>query len=125
LEKLSTTPKTIALILLGVVSLVGPFIEMLTTGKVEDFSNFDVAATVVALPLVFWWYHVDKRERDYQAGPLMNAGILVLAVVAFPIYFVRTRGWKRGAIATLLALGVFAILLGLSELGEWIGTFFI
>jgi len=118
-------PKTIALILLGVVSLVGPFIEMLTTGKVEDFSNFDVAATVVALPLVFWWYHVDKRERDYQAGPLMNAGILVLAVVAFPIYFVRTRGWKRGAIATLLALGVFAILLGLSELGEWIGTFFI
>lgn len=118
-------PKTIALILLGVVSLVGPFIEMLTTGKVEDFSNFDVAATLVALPLVFWWYHVDKRERDYQAGPLMNAGILVLAVVAFPIYFVRTRGWKRGAIATLLALGVFAILLGLSELGEWIGTFFI
>ncbi|HXT69032.1 MAG TPA: hypothetical protein VN700_04730, partial [Vicinamibacterales bacterium] len=85
-------PKTIALILLGVVSLVGPFIEMLTTGKVEDFSNFDVAATLVALPLVFWWYHVDKRERDYQAGPLMNAGILVLAVVAFPIYFVRTRG---------------------------------
>jgi len=118
-------PKTIALILLGVVSLVGPFIEMLTTGKVEDFSNFDVAATVVALPLLFWWYHVDKRERDYQAGPLMNAGILVLAVVAFPIYFVRTRGWKRGAIATLLALGVFAILLELSELGEWIGTFFI
>ena len=118
-------PKTIALILLGVVSLVGPFIEMLTTGKVEDFSNFDVAATLVALPLVFWWYHVDKRERDYQAGPLMNAGILVLAVVAFPIYFVRTRGWKRGAIATLLALGVFAILLGLSELGEGIGTFFI
>jgi len=118
-------PKTIALILLGVVSLVGPFIEMLTTGKVEDFSNFDVAATVVALPLVFWWYHVDKRERDYQAGPLMNAGILVLAVVAFPIYFVRTRGWKRGAIATLLALGVFAILLGLSELGEWIGELFI
>ena len=117
-------PKTIALILLGVVSLVGPFIEMLTTGKVEDFSNFDVAATVVALPLVFWWYHVDKRERDYQAGPLMNAGILVLAVVAFPIYFVRTRGWKGGAMATLLATVFFAILLGLGELGEWLGTFF-
>ena len=118
-------PKTIALILLGVVSLVGTFIEMLLTGQVEALSKFDLATTIVSIPLIFWWYHVDKRERDYQAGPLMNAGILVLAVVAFPIYFVRTRGWKRGAIATLLALGVFAILLGLSELGEWIGTFFI
>ena len=118
-------PKTIALILLGVVSLVGPFIEMLTTGKVEDLSRFDLATTLIALPLIFWWYHVDKRERDYQAGPLMNAGILVLAVVAFPIYFVRTRGWKGGAMATLLATVFFAILLGLGELGEWIGTFFI
>jgi hypothetical protein len=55
----------------------------------------------------------------------MNAGILVLAIVAFPIYFVRTRGWKRGAMATLLAAGFFAILLGLGELGEWIGERFI
>jgi len=38
---------------------------------------------------------------------------------------VRTRGWKRGAVATLLALGVFVILLGLSELGEWIGELLI
>ena len=98
---------------------------MLVTGKVEDLSKFDLATTLVALPLVFWWYHVDKREHGYQAGPLMNAGILVLAIVAFPIYFVRTRGWKRGAMATLLAAGFFAILLGLGELGEWIGERFI
>lgn len=120
-----TAPKTIALALLGVVSLVGPFVEMLATGRVEALSKFDLATTIVSIPLIFWWYHVDKREHDYQAGPLMNAGILVLAIVAFPIYFVRTRGWKRGALATLLALGVFAILFGLGELGEWIGALFI
>ena len=119
-----TAPKTIALALLGVVSLAGPLVEMLVTGKVEDLSKFDIATTIIALPLIFWWYHVDKCERDYRAGPLMNAGILALAVVAFPIYFVRTRGWKRGAIATLLAAGFFALLLGLGELGEWLGTFF-
>jgi hypothetical protein len=118
-------PKTIALILLGVVSLVGPFIEMVTTGQVEALSKFDLATTIVSIPLIFWWYHVDKREHDYQAGPLMNGGIVAVAIVALPIYFVRTRGWKRGAVATLLALGIFAILLGLSELGEWIGTLFI
>jgi hypothetical protein len=118
-------PKTIALALLGALSFAGPLLEMLVTGKVEDLSKFDLATTLVALPLVFWWYHVDKREHGYQAGPLMNAGILVLAIVAFPIYFVRTRGWKRGAMATLLAAGFFAILLGLGELGEWIGERFI
>ena len=120
-----TAPKTIALALLGVVSLVAPFVEMVTTGQVEALSNFDLGLTLVAISLIFWWYHVDKREHDYQAGPLMNGGILAVAVVALPIYFVRTRGWKRGAVATLLALGIFAILLGLSELGEWIGTLFI
>ena len=114
-------PKTIALALLGALSFAGPLLEMLVTGKVEDLSKFDLATTLIALPLVFWWYHVDKREHGYQAGPLMNAGILVLAIVAFPIYFVRTRGWKRGAMATLLAAGFFAILLGLGELGEWVG----
>jgi len=117
-------PKALALILLGVLSFLGPLVEMLTTGKVEDLSRFDLATTLIALPLIFWWYHVDKREHGYQAGPLMNAGILVLAIVAFPIYFVRTRGWKGGAMATLLATVFFAILLGLGELGEWLGTFF-
>jgi hypothetical protein len=119
-----TAPKTVALALLGVVSLVGPFVEMVTTGQVEALSKFDLATTIVSIPLIFWWYHVDKREHDYQAGPLMNGGIVAVAVVALPIYFVRTRGWKRGAVATLLALGVFAVLLGLSELGEWLGTLF-
>jgi hypothetical protein len=118
-------PKTFAQILLGVVSLVGPFIEMVVSGQVEALSRFDLATTIVSIPLIFWWYHVDKREHNYQAGPLMNGGIVAVAVVALPIYFVRTRGWKRGAVATLLALGIFAILLGLSELGEWIGTLFI
>jgi Na+/H+ antiporter NhaD/arsenite permease-like protein len=54
----------------------------------------------------------------------MNGGIVAVAIVALPVYFVRTRGWKRGAVATLLALAVFLVLLGLSELGEWIGELF-
>src|SRR4051812_2050446 len=119
-----TAPKPMALILLGVVSFVGPMIEMLITGKGENLSKFDLAATILSIPLIFWWYHVDKREHDYKAGPLMNDAIVAVAIVALPIYFVRTRGWKRGAIATLLALAAFAVLLGLSELGEWIGTLF-
>jgi hypothetical protein len=118
-------PKTIALILLGVVSLVAPFVEMVVTGQVEPLSKFDLAATVIELPLIFWWYHVDKREHGYRAGPLMNAGIIAVCVVALPIYLIRSRGWKRGIIATLLAGAVLGATFGLAELGEWIGGLFV
>jgi hypothetical protein len=116
------TPKIIALALLGVVSLVGPLIERWVTGRVEPLGRFDLALTLVSIPLIVWWYHVDKRQHGYQAGPLMNAGVVALAILALPIYFVRSRGWKRGSVATLLAAGVLAIYLLLEELGERIGT---
>jgi hypothetical protein len=46
--------------------------------------------------LIFWWYHVDKAEHGYRAGPLLNGGMLLAVVVAMPIYFIRSRGWKNG-----------------------------
>jgi hypothetical protein len=104
------------------VSLAGPFVEVLVTGHVEEFGKFEMAETFVAIALIFWWYHVDKRDHGYRAGPLMNGGVLAAAIVALPIYFVRSRGWKRGALATLAALAVFGITLALGELGEWLGT---
>ena len=116
------TPKTIALVLLGAVSLVGPLLERWWTGRIEPLSTFDVVTTLASIPLIFFWYHVDKRQHDYQAGPLMNVGIVAIAIVALPIYFVRSRGWKRGLVATAFALGVFVVTLALSELGEQVGS---
>jgi len=115
------TPKTVALLLLGLVALVGPILERWWTGRVEPLSNFDLGLTLVAISLIFWWYHVDKRECGYQAGPLMNAGVVALSMVALPVYFIRSRGWKRGLPATLVAAAIFGVLLGLDELGERIG----
>jgi hypothetical protein len=116
------SPKITALVLLAAVSLVGPILEALLTGRIEPLSSFDLGLTVVTISLIFWWYHLDKRERDYRAGPLMNAGIVALSMVALPIYFIRSRGWKRGLLATVLAAGVLAVMFGLGELGERIGA---
>ena len=113
--------KLIALALLGVVSLAGPFAEALITGNVEPYGKWELGETFVALVLIFWWYHVDKAEHGYRAGPLLNGGMLLAAVVAMPVYFVRSRGWQRGALATAVAIAVFALLLGLGEAGEWLG----
>ena len=113
--------KQIALGLLAVVSLAGPLLETLLTGRVEPYGRWELAETVLALALVFWWYHVDKAERGYRAGPLMNGGMLLVMALAMPIYLIRSRGWKRGALAIAVAAAVFAVLLGLGEAGEWLG----
>jgi len=104
------------------VSFAGPLVEVLATGQVEEFGRFAMVETVVAMALVFWWYHVDKRSHGYRAGPLMNGGVLAAAAIALPIYFVRSRGWKRGGIAIAWALLFLGVMFLLEEAGEWLGA---
>ena len=114
--------KQLALGLLAAVSFFGPFLEVLFTGGVVPLGKWELAETLVALVLIFWWYHVDKAEHGYRAGPLMNGGMLLAVVVAMPIYFIRSRGWKNGGRATLIAALVFAVLYGLGEAGEYLAS---
>lgn len=116
------TQKLWSLALLGLLSLVGPALEVIATGRVEPFGKFELVETFIALPLIYWWYHLDKRERSYAAGPLMNAGVIAATIVALPVYFVRSRGWKRGALASAVGLAVLGMTWVLGELGEKIGA---
>ncbi len=116
------TPKLTALALLALLSLAGPLIEAGATGRVEPFSKFGLAEALLSLPLIYWWYHVDKHQLNYQAGPLMNVGVVALSILALPVYFIRSRGWKRGTIATALAALVLVVTFALGELGEQIGA---
>jgi|SRR5438874_13067170 len=115
-------PKALALILLAVVSFVAPLAERWATGRVDPFSTYGLAEMALSLVILFWWYHLDKAEHDYQAGKLMNAGVLVLAVVALPVYFIRSRGWQRGTRAIAVALVFLAVTLMLGEAGERLGA---
>jgi hypothetical protein len=115
-------PKTLALVLLAVLSFANPLVEMLVTGQVEMLSTFGLVETAISLVLLFWWYHLDKAQNQYSAGPLMNGGVLILAAIALPIYFIRSRGWKRGGIATALAAAFLLLTLALGEAGEALGA---
>jgi hypothetical protein len=114
--------KTLALLVLAALSLVSPALERAVTGRVELLSSFGLTETALSLIVLFWWYHLDKAEHDYRAGKLMNAGVLLVAVLALPIYFIRSRGWKRGAMAIGVALLFLAGTFILSELGERLGA---
>ena len=111
-----------ALLILALLSFVSPFVERIVTGRVEMFSTFGLVETAIGLVVLFWWYHLDKAEHGYRAGPLMNGGVLLVAMVALPVYFIRSRGWKRGAITIGFAAAFLAATLGLAELGEWLGS---
>ena len=114
--------KAALLLSLAAISFIAPLVEQAATGHVEPFSSYGLAEAAVSLVLLFWWYHLDKAEHAYQAGKLMNAGVLVLAVVALPIYFIRSRGWQRGTRAIAVALLFLGATLLLSEAGEWLGA---
>lgn len=115
------TVKVYALAILAVISLIVPLLEVLITGRVEEFGKYALVQNLLSIPAVFWWYHVDKDQKQYRAGPLMNVGMVALAIVALPCYFIRSRGWKRGSISILKGMVVVAAITLLDILGEWIG----
>jgi hypothetical protein len=48
-------------------------------------------------------------------------GGVALAIVALPVYFIRSRGWKRGSISIVKGIVVVAAITLLGMLGEAIG----
>ena len=120
--KFETKVTICALAILAVISLLMPMLEMMFTGTVEDLGKWALVQNLISIPPIFWWYHVDKAEKGYRAGPLMNVGVIALTIVALPIYFIRTRGWKRGSVSVLKGIIVFAAIILLGMLGERLGT---
>ena len=113
-----------ALAILAAVSLVVPLLEVMLTGKAEELGTYALAQNLLSIPPIFWWYHVDKAEKGYRAGPLMNVGVVALAVLALPVYFIRSRGWKRGSVSIVKGIVVVAAITLLGMLGEWLGKAF-
>jgi hypothetical protein len=114
--------KVVALVVLGAISFVMPAIERAMTGRVEMLSNYGLIETLLSIIALFWWFHLDKAEHNYRAGKLINAGVLVMAAIALPIYFIVSRGWKRGGIAILWAIGFLGVMFVLETAGEWLGA---
>ena len=113
--------KVTALALLAAITLLSPVVEGLMTGRVEDYSAYDIGGALVSLLPLYWWYHLDKAEHRYRAGPFMNVGLAAAAMVALPIYFIRSRGWRRGGIAIALAAAFAGGLYLIEWLGGWLG----
>ncbi len=60
------------------------------------FAKTDIPFVLVGTFLSFWWYYLDSEQMEYQRGKLLNIGIIAVGFLAFPYYFFRTRGIKKG-----------------------------
>jgi len=64
----------------------------------------------------FAWFRADAIQRSYHRSPILNVAVFGLAAVALPYYFIRSRGWKHGAVAVLGAVRVFVVVCVISAL---------
>ena len=114
--------KIVALVILAVLSLLTPLLEIVVTGRIEPFGKFYQVNMFLSVGAVYWWYYVDKKQREFHSGPMLNVGVIALTIIALPIYFIRSRGWKDGGILLVKALGFWVLIIALAFLGETIGT---
>lgn len=111
-----------ALLMLAIVSFVLPMGEILIFKRpLNNANTYMLAEVLLSAYAIYWWYVVDRRERKFRTGTFQNIGVAVFAIVGLPVYLIRSRGWARGALATLGALGVLICVAALSYLGELAG----
>ena len=110
----SKAPKTVyfiaAALALGFVD--GATAMLMYPGQVLAPSSFAIG--VVALFITFAWYRLDSDSRAYRRSLLSSAAVIGVGIFALPYYFSRTRGFRQGALATLIFL---LVAIGYSVLG--------
>lgn len=113
--------KRSALIFLLMLSTVIPLVEMQVEGEVNFFGKFAALEAGLDALGIYWWYLLDKKQIAFRTGPIQNIGVIVFAVAALPIYFVRSRGWRLGGVSTMKAIGFFVAMNICAVIGEFVG----
>jgi hypothetical protein len=95
--------KAWVLVALGVASFLSGVIDQyFYPGR--EWPPSAMGFTVIGIFLVFIWYRLDSEQMNYRRSPWLNVGVIAIAIVALPYYFLRSRGLKKGALATLAML---------------------
>jgi hypothetical protein len=116
--------KRTALLLLGLLGLLGCFLAMHSYfGTARGVVLLNAISMVLNLLLLFFWLHADEKETGYRRSRWLNVGIVLLAPVFFPYYLYRARpAGRRLRAFGFLVLALLAWLL-LNVLGAVAGYF--
>lgn len=78
-----------------------------------------VVFTILGALLIFAWYRLDANQIGYKRSPWLNVGVIGLAIISLPYYFLRSRGAKRGFVAIGIMLLALVALNFLSVAGSY------
>lgn len=67
-------------------------------------SRVDIPFLLIGLLLTFLWYRIDSDQLGYRRSAILNVMVLAITLLALPYYFLRSRGFLRGSLATVLFL---------------------
>lgn len=101
------------------------FTEGLFRGVLEEDAAVLIIIQAIVLiafaVMVLVWCHLDAEERGFRISKPLSIAVVLLPIVAFPVYIFKTRDRWR----TLWTLGLTALFYGLclgaDYLGEWLG----
>jgi peptidoglycan/LPS O-acetylase OafA/YrhL len=111
-----------ALLMLVIVSFVLPMGEVVIYKQpAPEFSGYVIAEVLLPTYAIYWWYVLDRRERNFRAGALQNTGVAAFGLIGFPIYLIRSRGWLRGTGAIAVSLGILICTVALTYFGTSVG----
>lgn len=80
----------------------------------QPFAPSSLLISIAALFLIFLWYRLDSDSREFKRTPLLSIAVVGVAFLALPYYLFRTRGFRQGALATLVVL---IVAIGYSAMG--------
>ncbi|RIX76085.1 rard protein [Acidovorax cavernicola] len=83
----------------------------------KDYTAFDVVHVFLISALCYMWCRADGWERGVPAPGRSALLAGVFPVLGIPIYFFRTRPWRRALLLTLGATGFLAMSLVLAAVG--------
>ena len=112
------SPKNVVLSSLAVGSFASGAIDQYFYPGVE-FPPTALVFALIFIILIFAWYRIDSTQVGYPRSPWLNVGVIALGIVALPYYFFRSRGAKRGIVATGVMLLGFIAASGLTAAGSY------
>jgi hypothetical protein len=84
----------------------------------QVFAPSSLVISIAALFIIFMWYRTDSDNRAFRRTSLLSAGVVGLPILAIPYYLFRTRGFRHGALATLVVVLVAIGYSGMGYLGQ-------
>ena len=77
--------------ILGLSLINGMLVTRFGGGLEAGNSPTDLLTALALFAVGFWWLHLDGREIGYRRSALFNIGIVLLALIFVPLYFVQSR----------------------------------